>query len=51
MIKSILFKICRPVKTFLKTYHRKNNRQKMMKAYLKIKAGKFCATYNKEVTA
>lgn len=51
MSKSIILRIRETIKTLFTASQRKKDRQKMMTAYLKIKAGKLCATYNKEVTA
>lgn len=51
MIKSILLKIIKPIKTIFITHKHRKDSEKMMAAYLKIKAGKFCAISNKEAVA
>lgn len=46
IVKSIMTKIYKPVKAIFIARKNNKSRQKMMRAYLKIKGHKFCAIYN-----
>ncbi len=46
-----MLKIYNPIKIIFIVHKRKKDGKKMMADYLKIRSRKYCAVYNKQVTA